>query len=523
MMSAIRPFILSLSFLTFSTDVLFAQNLCGELFSEKFQNRDINSYNYETVAKNVLVYSPASIQEAQALIRSSARTRTHVRFAGASHSTSSILVDNGIYISNEKMNRILGLEIDPVHGPVVRVEAGVKPGDLANYLAEQGYSLGFAYPYYAALTMAGLVSTGAHGSSRMHTAVSSQNIVELVMVNGKGQIETIDRNTPKKLKAAKVSLGLLGFIAEMKVKVVPDFNIEFTSQTYAGDTALLKKEGEVQWGPIADTEYFYWFPAMDRAVKVEGRITDKPAMPGAKSVVLGSGDYNIAKEKLTYGALSAGLNNPAINKQIEDRRFAGLSEGPPPYVLLKDGQEVRSQNVVGRSSTMLISKPIPLNPVYTTQDISFAFRIEDAPKVMRLIRDFCAKNEFYHPFLSMFLRFAHSDGQSFLSHIEKSKNEKPGLYVLAEFFEPKEYNQNNTPTVSSRLRDQMIRLLVSKDLITLHWGKNTDGVFQTQANQQQSRDNLIQFERVRRDMDPFGIFQNQFSRDFVRLGQKSNR
>lgn len=481
----------------------------------KNESRDIISYNYETVAKDVPIYFPSTVEEAQSLILRARQNQVQVRFSGASHSTSSIILDTGIYIKSKNMNRILGVKQDPEHGAIVEVESGVKLGDLADYVGEKGYSLGFAYPYYSGLTIGGLLSTGSHGSSRKHTALSSQNIVEVTLVNGLGEIVTINGHNPEALKAARVSLGLLGFISKIKLKIFPDFNIEFRSTTLVGEKALLNKPGTVNWGAVADTEYFYWFPSRDRAVKVEGHITNRKTFPGAQSVVLGASNDGGLEDKISYQVLKYGMNHPLFNGWLEDYRFKSISQGPPPYTYIKDGKEVSAQGIVGPSSKMLISKRVPLNPVYTTQDIAFAFRVEDAPQVMGLIKEFCVKNDFYHPFLSVFLRFAHSNGENYLSVIERPGQSEHTLYVLAEFFEPKEYSEHNPPTVSSRLRDQLINLLASKNLITLHWGKNTDKLFETQANRAHLGSNIQEFEKVRRVMDPDGIFKNDFSEEFL--------
>ena len=89
------------------------------------------------------------------------------------------------------------------------------------------------------------------------------------------------------------------------------------------------------------------------------------------------------------------------------------------------------------------------------------------------------------------------------------------LFVMAEFFEPKAYSENNPPTVSSELRDELISLLASKKLITLHCGKNTDKIFETQANRTQRGQNIIDFKKVREKMDPDRIFVNEFSKKFL--------
>jgi len=477
---------------------------------------DIISYNFETVAKNVPIASPTNLNEVQNLIKTAARNGNKIRFSGASHSTSSLILGQGIYLKSDRLNRIHGIKVLPGVGPVVEAEAGVRLGDLANYLATRGFSLGFAYPFYHGVTIAGLISTGSHGSSRMHSAVSSQNVVGLTMVNGLGEVVEVNQRTPEMLKAARVSLGLLGFIYKVQLKIIPDFKLTYRARVLMGPNALLSRPGLVSWGPVADSEYVYWFPAEDRAIKIEGIKTQKPVSPGAQLVVLGQEpavDPSAESAKLLF--LRKAMNDPDLFKTLEDKRFADLASSPPPFVLIQNGKEARVNGVVGRSSAMLISKRIPPNPVITGQDFSFAFPIENAPAVMGLIHQFSKQKKFYHGFLSVFLRFARADGSSYLSHVERDSDRAGRVFVLAEFFEAKGYTEYDPPTVSSRLRDELLFVLAQSGLVTFHWGKNKTSVFALQANQRLMKRNMLEFERVRRQMDPRGIFVNAFAEQFL--------
>lgn len=498
--------------------LVFALLVLGAIGStavSPLQTGTVISYNHQTIDKNVLIYRPDTIQDVQELIRDAHTAGKNVRFSGASHSTSSLILGSGIYIKSEKFNHIDGIEIHPVHGPVVQVESGVKLGDLADYLGQHGYTMGFSYPSYFGVTMGGLTSTGSHGSSRRHVGISSQNIVEMTIVNSRGELIKIDEQTPDVLKAARVSLGLLGFVYKLKLKIVPNFKLEMTSEVLTGDKALLAKDGQVNWGPAADIEYIYWFPAQDRAVKVSGVKTDKPASPGAQSIFLGQSADSGLGDRISYQILAWGKNNTAVNKMIEDFRFKDIAKNSPPYVYLSKGKEVQAQGVVGWSANMLISKRIPQNPAFTAHDISFSFRVEDAPKVMGIIHQFCKDNHFYHPFAGIFLRFARSSGQSYLSHIERQDGRPTGLYVMAEFFEPKKYEDGEVPSISSKLREKLLNQLIAEKLVTFHWGKNIDKLFGTKANKNALGDNVTEFERIRRQMDPDDTFKNSFASQYL--------
>lgn len=106
-------------------------------FSSALLNKGtIQSYNHDTIAKDVPILYPKSVQEVQTLIKDASERNINVRFSGTSHSTSSVILGSGLYIRSENFNRILGIE-DSIDGPLVSVESGVKLGDLHEYLSQR--------------------------------------------------------------------------------------------------------------------------------------------------------------------------------------------------------------------------------------------------------------------------------------------------------------------------------------------------------------------------------------------------
>lgn len=472
----------------------------------------ILSYNHDTIAKDVPIFYPKSVQEVQALIKDAFERNINVRFSGTSHSTSSVILGSGIYIRSENFNRILGIE-DSQEGPVVSVESGVKLGDLHEYLSQKGYSLGFGYPFYYGLSIGGVLSTGSHGTSRRHTALSSQNIVEMTLINGLGDQVVITQSTPELLKAARVSLGLLGFIHQVKLRIYKDFNIQFSSYVLTGETALLQPNGQVNWGDVADSEYLYWYPQDNRGVKVEGHIVNQPADPEAQCVVLGLNEKSF-ENHIVANFLMFGKHNRYVNKKLENEMFKSLL-GPPPYLRMENQKIVKAQGVVGPSAKMLLSKKAPpLNPAYSASDFSFSFRIQEAPKVLGFIREYSLKNNLSFPLVGIFMRFASAQSASYLSHIERSGTAGE-VYVMAEFYEPKYYTDKVPPSQWADLSKAMLQELVNQGLVTFHWGKSTDKVFSYQANKNLISENISAFNQVRQIMDPKGIFVNDFAKKYI--------
>lgn len=122
-----------------------------------------------------------------------------------------------ILISTEKHNS--GIEIDAAN-LAVTVDSGVGLRQLIDRVEELGFSL-VAAPYWEGVTVGGLISTGAHGSSwwRKGGAVHDHVIGMSMVVSaseseGYAKIVKMDANHPL-FNAAKLSLGVLGAISKV--------------------------------------------------------------------------------------------------------------------------------------------------------------------------------------------------------------------------------------------------------------------------------------------------------------------
>lgn len=481
------------------------------------------SYNQQTLDANAKIYVPENVEVLQNfLITTSKQPEIKVRVAGTSHSTNSMILSDGIYISTEKLNRIGDIETRGSEA-FISVQAGVKLGDLSEYLNTRGYTLGFAYPAYRDMTIAGLLSTGSHGSSRLHPAVSSQRIVEMGLVNARGELLTVNQEKPELLKAARVSLGALGVIHEVKLRIEPQFNLEMKTKALKAETALLAKpaSGKVNWGEVSDYEAIVWFPHNDESVKFSGTKTNKPSDPESDNITLGSSDQVDVTDHIAKFLLGVGRRHPVLYQVAEFVRQKGLIENPP-YIYKKDGKDVSSKSVVGPSHRMLLARRAKLNKIYSLQDYSFAFPESEAFSVLSTIRDFSKRHNYRFPFVGVYFRFGHSDGSSFMSHIERP-GQSPQPYVMAEFIEYRELNRpGEQVTARSKLRDELLNQLVTKHKVSFHWAKNDDRVLTLQNADINYGENLQRFEGIEEAMDPNHQFRSKHLNQFLSGSKRSS-
>lgn len=128
---------------------------------------------------------------------------------------------NALLISTEKYNS--NIQID-VANLAVTADAGVPLRQLIDRIEEANLSL-VAAPYWEGVSIGGLISTGAHGSSwwgkggAVHDHVIGLSlIIPAKESEGHAKVIRIEAKDPL-LDAAKVSLGLLGVISKVSFLV----------------------------------------------------------------------------------------------------------------------------------------------------------------------------------------------------------------------------------------------------------------------------------------------------------------
>lgn len=201
----------------------------------------IAGWHHHTWAKTyssrpALYFQPETIEQVQELVRSAKEQHQTVTVVGACHSPSMITMTTGWLVNLDKLNRIL--DIKPNQGFTdVTVEAGIRLYELNEILADRELALQ-NLGSISEQSLAGVISTGTHGSSAYHGLISEQ-IVRLTLVNSDGNlISCSDMENHRLFRAALLSLGKIGIIVKAVVRVVPAFNIESYQEVVSFDKFL---------------------------------------------------------------------------------------------------------------------------------------------------------------------------------------------------------------------------------------------------------------------------------------------
>ncbi len=161
------------------------------------------------------------------------------------------------------------LEIDHERG-LARVQAGIRLYRLIDVLAE--HDLGpTIIGSVTEQSLAGVMSTGTHGSSLVHGNISSF-VVGLRMVTGTGEVVELGEHDPR-LAAARVGLGALGIITEVTIRVEPSFRLRETTEVMSVDEAVASM---AEISRSAEYVKVWWLPHTDAVMVFRYERTQQP-------------------------------------------------------------------------------------------------------------------------------------------------------------------------------------------------------------------------------------------------------
>lgn len=183
------------------------------------------NWAHTSISKPEKIMYPSSIEEVRSIVKDAALHNKKIRVVGAGHSFTKIVQTNDWLLSLDLLSGIK--ELNEVEGTAT-IFAGTRLYDIGEALGKKGYSqenLGDVNVQ----SIAGALSTGTHGTGLAFGNVSTQ-VIALTLVTASGNLLTLsDQDHPEYFKASLVSLGMLGIIVEVKVKIIKSPVYEYVS------------------------------------------------------------------------------------------------------------------------------------------------------------------------------------------------------------------------------------------------------------------------------------------------------
>jgi len=144
-----------------------------------------------------------------------------VKALGSRHSFNDIADTTEDLVSMECFDSIG--EVDRQRSRIT-IGGGITYGKLCRRLDSQGYALSnlASLPH---ISVVGACATGTHGSG-FHVSSLSADVSALEIVVANGDVITLDREKDAAFPGAVVSLGGLGLVSSVTLKVVPSFQVK---------------------------------------------------------------------------------------------------------------------------------------------------------------------------------------------------------------------------------------------------------------------------------------------------------
>ncbi len=164
------------------------------------------------------VNAPTSIQELQALVGK----LKSLKAQGTCHCFNRIADSKEALVAMKQMNKVISFDKEKA---TVKVEAGIKYGELAPFLHENGFALHnlASLPH---ISVAGSIATATHGSGVSNGNLATA-VIALEFVDASGNIVSLYKEKDGDLfNGAVVSLGSIGVVTNVTLQLHPTFLVK---------------------------------------------------------------------------------------------------------------------------------------------------------------------------------------------------------------------------------------------------------------------------------------------------------
>ncbi len=204
---------------------------------------------------------PASEREAVELVRSAIAAGESVRASGGGHSFTPVCLTDGLLCESRGLAGVVGVDRE-------RRRVRALPGTTVAAFGDRLWADGLALANQGDIDtqqIAGAVATGTHGSGIALGSFSS-TLRGARLVTGTGDVIEIGEDRPDLLRAAQVSVGMLGLMLELEIEVAPAYRLRerIENRPYA--------EVMAEWDLLVASHRhfsFFWLPS-ERSAELYG-------------------------------------------------------------------------------------------------------------------------------------------------------------------------------------------------------------------------------------------------------------
>jgi len=405
---------------------------------------------------------PGTREELVEAIGSAREAGRTVRVAGAGHSFTEAALTDGVMVAIDRLDRVL--EADRATG-LVRVEAGISLHALNEHL----WGLGLALENLGDIdvqTVAGAISTGTHGTGAGLPNISAQvEAIELVAADG--QVHELTRADGDMLRAARVSIGALGVITAVTLRAVPAFTLHRVDEPRPLAEVVANLD---ELAASNDHFEFFVFPYTETALVIERNRTEAEPRPRSR--------------------FAAWANDVLLENHVVD-------------LLARTGRRFPSRNAsLARVANRLLTRSERTDRSYRIfsserrvrfTEMEYGIPREHGPEALGRVLDLI-QDERIEVFFPIEFRVVAAD-DALLS----PSHERATAYIAVHQYQGMEWRPYFQAV------DEIMRSYGGRP----HWGKRH---FQDADSLAGAYPRFDDFQAIRHELDPTGVFANEYTR-----------
>lgn len=177
----------------------------------------------------------------------------YLRVVGSAHSFTPVAASDQVLVSLDGLQGIVSID-------VAQATAVVWAGTKLRLLGELLHESGLAQENLGDIdvqSIAGAMSTGTHGSGHRLGSIATQ-VIGITVVNGLGEVmECTEESHPEVFKALQVSLGTLGIIVQVKLRLITSYVLSYESKRMDLSDCLTQLPELIEGNRHFE---FFWFP-----------------------------------------------------------------------------------------------------------------------------------------------------------------------------------------------------------------------------------------------------------------------
>ena len=211
--------------------------------------------------------TPGSEEDLVSIVRQCTHDARIIRVAGSGHSFTPLCETDDTLLSLAGLNGVVAAD-------AAACEATIWAGTTISQLGPRLHELGMAFENQGDVdyqAMAGAVSTGTHGTGTRFGSFSSC-VTALRLVLASGEILHCSATVePEVFRAARVSLGTLGVITQVTIRLVPSYRLHERIWAAPFEEAVHQIDGQINGNEHFE---FFWLPSDDMMLMKALNSTD---------------------------------------------------------------------------------------------------------------------------------------------------------------------------------------------------------------------------------------------------------